>query len=239
MMPTPYFCLPYPYSALNPYLHHPFSYSPVFFDQIRDNLFRTHDPTTYKTTVITLNEGPQPSPERINPQRRLGEPLKLSTSRVSIQGPSTNKNITLKKKASKTIKQTKPKNLEQKDGRNANSNLLRMFFRRLQYKVENQPEIILSIIQKHKLSICLEDFVDWISASKVDYRNYIRVSCIKKLFIGQAFIYEHTKVMRILLRIFLEKEAFPCYLTSKKAKRGVMNYNFASIRSIFREILNN
>lgn len=113
-----------------------------------------------------------------------------------------------------------------------------MFFRRLEYKVETQPEIILSIIQKLRLSICLEEFVDWLKASKVDYRNYIRVSCVRKLFIGQSFVYEHAKVMRVLLQLFLQKEAFPCYLTSKKAKRGVMNHNFTSIRSILREILN-
>jgi len=39
--------------------------------------------------------------------------------------------------------------IEQKDGRNANSNLLRMFFRRLKNKIENNPHQIQHIINKY------------------------------------------------------------------------------------------
>lgn len=61
MLPTSFFCFPYPYAAMNPYLHPTYSYSPFVLDPMRDNLFRTHDQTPYSPTVITLNSAPQPS----------------------------------------------------------------------------------------------------------------------------------------------------------------------------------
>ena len=51
--------------------------------------------------------------------------------------------------------------IEQKVGRNSNSNLLRMFFRRLEYKLQQAPTTLLSIIGKYKLNITLEEFVSW------------------------------------------------------------------------------
>ena len=43
--------------------------------------------------------------------------------------------------------------------------------------------------------------------------------------------------MRILLKDFLHKEALICFITSKKAKRGVVAHNLINRRSIIDEIL--
>jgi hypothetical protein len=44
------------------------------------------------------------------------------------------------------------------------------------------------------------------------------------------------KIMRILLKNFLMKDSHCYYLTSKKIKKSMMEYNFRSIRMIFQEI---
>jgi hypothetical protein len=135
-------------------------------------------------------------------------------------------------------RKTKSKSIEQKEGRNSNSNMLRMFFRRLAYKVENCPRVILEIIRKHQLDIALDEFILWLENTKTDYRNYIKISSIRSLFLGQDFVQEHTKLMRVLLGEFIRNEALPCYLTSKKAMRGVMIHNLASLRLVMQELFN-
>lgn len=70
--------------------------------------------------------------------------------------------------------------------------------------------------------------------NKVDHRNYVRVPSIKKFFVDQQFVREHTKIMRILLKDFLQREAVLCYLTSKKVRKEAMVHNYESTRCIFR-----
>jgi hypothetical protein len=70
----------------------------------------------------------------------------------------------------------------QKAGRNSNSNLLRTFFRRLQIKLKDSPEILDAVIQKHGINIIPESFVLWYERNKADYRNYLRIPAIRRLF---------------------------------------------------------
>lgn len=127
---------------------------------------------------------------------------------------------------------------QQKEGRNANSNLLRMFFRRLELKKESQNQLIANIIIKYRLSISESDFLDWLETNRIDYRNYVRVPSVQRLFVGCDRTQDHAKILRVLLFDFLQKEAISCYLTSKKIKKEAMEFNYRSIRHIFNEILN-
>lgn len=71
----------------------------------------------------------------------------------------------------------------------------------------------------------------------MDYRNYIRIQSIRKLFVHDEFTYEHSMIMRILLQDFLNKEAIICFTTSRKATKRVMTYNLISVRGVINEIL--
>lgn len=108
-----------------------------------------------------------------------------------------------KKKRCTSMSKARPKKMEQKDGRNSNSNLLRMFFRRVELLFQHRPELLLTIIRKHQLNLSLEDFKNWFEEAKVNFRNYMRVSSVRKLFMGDQFVEEHTKIMRILFKRFL------------------------------------
>ena len=112
-----------------------------------------------------------------------------------------------------------------------------MFFRRLEYKVQYDPKLIISVIKKYQLKITFEEFVEWIKTNKADFRNYIRIFSIRKLFVNHHFAYEETKIMRILFKEFLERESLICFITSKKAKKGVVASNLANRRTIMEEIL--
>jgi hypothetical protein len=73
--------------------------------------------------------------------------------------------------------------------------------------------------------------------ARVDYRNYIRLPTVKKLFSETKTTKEHSKLMRILLKQFIDDEAINCYWTSKKLRKDIMGHNYHSIRSIFKELL--
>lgn len=90
------------------------------------------------------------------------------------------------------------------------------------------------------MKITKSKFIDWFEINKAEYTNYIRLSCVKKMFVCTRVNKSgkfQTKIMRILLNDFLRKEAHCFYLTSKKIKRVGMNHNYQSIRSILREII--
>jgi hypothetical protein len=72
---------------------------------------------------------------------------------------------------------------------------------------------------------------------KIDFRNYIRVPSIKKMFIGDETTKDYSKVLRILFQDFLQKESLICYQTSRKIKKESMPSNYRSIREIYNEIL--
>jgi hypothetical protein len=75
---------------------------------------------------------------------------------------------------------------EQKEGRNANSNLLRMFFRRLEFKIENNPKALKQVWNKLAPTITIQQFAEWLREARVDYRNYIRVPSVRRLFMGKG-----------------------------------------------------
>lgn len=115
--------------------------------------------------------------------------------------------------------------LVQKEGRNGNSNLLRMFFRKVQQRLQSEPGIIRRIIVKNKLRITVEAFREWLDINEIDHRSYVKTPCVKPLFVGAKKTRDQTKIMRILLKDFLKNEALCCYLTSKKIKREAMPHN--------------
>lgn len=80
--------------------------------------------------------------------------------------------------------------------------------------------------------------MSWLEGQRVDFRNYIRVPTIKKLFMGRHSTQAHAQLLRILLKDFLHNEALPCYMTSRKIKKEAMLFNYRSIRTIFNEIQN-
>ena len=69
------------------------------------------------------------------------------------------------------------------NNRNMNSNLLRVFFRRMEYKIKRELKLISKIIERHHMKITLGDFLDWYERNKINHRNYIRINSVKKLFI--------------------------------------------------------
>jgi hypothetical protein len=71
----------------------------------------------------------------------------------------------------------------------------------------------------------------------VEHRNYVRLPDMKELFAGSRGSREQSKVMRVLLKEFIQREALPCYLTSKKIKRDSMPHNLHSIRHVLSDIL--
>ena len=123
------------------------------------------------------------------------------------------------------------------NNRNMNSNLLRVFFRRIEYKIRREQKLISQIIEKHHMKITLEDFLDWYERNKINHRNYIRINSVKKLFMSPYFNEEYTKVIRILLNNFLRNESFNCYLTSKKVSKEEARNNFLAFRTIIDNIL--
>lgn len=87
-----------------------------------------------------------------------------------------------------------------------NSNLFRMFFRRLEYKIQNQPELIEGILKKMGCCASLDDFWRWIREEKIDYRNYIRVPHAKRIFCDETEAKRsYAKALRIIFKDFLRK----------------------------------
>jgi len=71
---------------------------------------------------------------------------------------------------------------DQKEGRNAISNLLRTFFRRLHFRLNKDIQLFQKIIDRHHLSVSVIEFLSWFQNNKVDFRNYIRWASVKRLF---------------------------------------------------------
>jgi hypothetical protein len=113
-----------------------------------------------------------------------------------------------------------------------------MFFRRLHQRLLSGPETIQRIIRRNHLKIKAAKFLEWLELNDVEHRNYVRLPDMKALFTGKRGSREQAKVMRVLLKEFLQKEAMLCYLTSKKIKRESMPYNFYSIRNVLADIYN-
>jgi hypothetical protein len=82
----------------------------------------------------------------------------------------------------------------------------------------------------------VDEFAEWIREARIDYRNYIRVPSVKKLFHVGAKLREYGRILRVLLKLFLDGESLCCYLTSRKIKKQAMPYNLTSIRSICTEL---
>lgn len=71
---------------------------------------------------------------------------------------------------------------EQKAGRNANSNLLRLFFRRLEHRVQRQPSLVVEALRRAGSEGTAEALWEWVRGGGVDCRSYIRVPQAKGLF---------------------------------------------------------
>ena len=106
-----------------------------------------------------------------------------------------------------------------KDVRNAHSNLLRIFFRRLDIQMKQSPEYIKRVIRKNKMRLKISKLAEWLEINKIEHRNYIRLSYVKKMFLSPRKNQETCKIMRILLWDFVNNDALSYYLTSKKMKR--------------------
>lgn len=77
-----------------------------------------------------------------------------------------------------------------------------MFFRRLESKVHSSVSIR-SIIEQRELSLTFDEFKSWYEKNRVDYRNYIKIRTVKKLFKNALFVKEQTLIMRTLFKEFL------------------------------------
>jgi len=74
----------------------------------------------------------------------------------------------------------------------------------------------------------------WLESKAINHKNYIRLAKVSKMFMGGKINFEHSKMLRILLAEFVNKEALCCYLTSRKTKRDLMVYNGLSMRMIYK-----
>jgi len=71
----------------------------------------------------------------------------------------------------------------------------------------------------------------------VDYKNYIRVPSIRNLFISSNLNDSSTKLMRVMLKDFLDGEVVNYFLTSRKIKKGSVRINLNSARHLMKDIL--
>ena len=92
------------------------------------------------------------------------------------------------------------------------------------------------IIKRHKLKIKLEAFREWFELNEVDHRNYVKLPDVRDLFVAGKNNREQAKIMRVLLKDFLQNEALCCYLTTKKVKKQAMPHNFHCMKNILKEI---
>ncbi len=76
------------------------------------------------------------------------------------------------------------------------------------------------------------EFKEWLDIHEVDHRGYVRMPEVKPLFVADRNSKEETKIMRVLLKDFLQREALCCYLTSKKIKRQAMPHNLRCIKNL-------
>ncbi len=71
----------------------------------------------------------------------------------------------------------------------------------------------------------------------MEHRNYIRLPSARKLFFTGKCNKEATKILRIILKDFIQREALCAYLTSKKIKRESIPYHLLSFRNIFSDLV--
>ena len=62
-----------------------------------------------------------------------------------------------------------------------------MFFRRVENRLVKFPKIVENIIERKKFGFSLQEFKNWIKINRVDFRNYIRLTSVRKLFVDQLF----------------------------------------------------
>lgn len=94
-----------------------------------------------------------------------------------------------------------------------------MFFRRLEIQMKQDPDYIKGVIKKHKMRLKFSKLAEWLEMNSIQHRNYIRLPCVKKLFLAPRKNQQTAKVMRILLDDFIKNDALCYYLTSKKIKQ--------------------
>ena len=79
----------------------------------------------------------------------------------------------------------------------------------------------------------VEEFQTWVGRIAVDSSKYLKLPDVARYCVGEG---EEKVIMRIMFKMYLRDEAVPCYLTSKKAKRGVMASNLKCIRGLVRSV---
>lgn len=59
--------------------------------------------------------------------------------------------------------------------------------------------MIARVIARGKMKTTCGRFLEWLEIHRVEHKNYIRLPCVKKMFIGRSGKEEHPKIMRVLL----------------------------------------
>lgn len=103
-------------------------------------------------------------------------------------------------------------------------------------KLSKEPEKVMTIIKKHGLSFTTNQLQEWLSTHSIDYRNYIRVSSVKKLFKNHDSSKEFSLILRVMLQAFINEDSLCCYLTSRKLKKELMLHSLKSIRNIYLDL---
>lgn len=121
--------------------------------------------------------------------------------------------------------------------RNVNSNILRVFLRRLEIQMKTGSDMFENAIKKNNFQFTVEEFMDWYERNKVNHKNYIRLSTAKKLFSLRSYHADYSAMMRTLLNHFLNNQAPLCYLTSRKAGKEDPRNNFKAFRSLVYQLV--
>jgi hypothetical protein len=61
-----------------------------------------------------------------------------------------------------------------------------MFLRRLLFKVDEKPSLILSVIEKHKMDIKINEFSQWLREKGVDHRIFLTITSFQRFLFSET-----------------------------------------------------
>lgn len=126
------------------------------------------------------------------------------------------------------------KKIVQKDSRNVMSNLLRIFFKNI-LEVDFYGELVERALPKLKWGQKREDFYEWLAHFGINFKNYIRLGQIRKIFAHPDSLPQQ-KLLLILLESYLTGYAVSHCLTSKRIEVSAIKMHLEGLRSLRAEL---
>lgn len=140
------------------------------------------------------------------------------------------RSINRKSRAPKIIGKDSRKETLVKENRNALSNILRNFFKKINDD-EKTRMLVEKIITKLQLEVTIDQFYRHVKKHKVDHTKYIRLRSVHQLFIDSHYV-EYSLIFRIVFLNFFKSESLLQTLTSKKMRKESIKSHLEGIREL-------